>query len=179
MGKKNFADFLRHTLTHGAITGVIMSVLLFIFGQNGIDPITGEGESIITSLVVGIVLAVGLFKSQSSMKIKNPETKFGMLTLCGIITGLGVGIITSLYLSYYCKTGDLTTFYTSLEKSGEILSKSGHFHKDEVESAMEMSKKLLVPMILIINIIGYVFKAAIMSLIGALFISRLNIIKKS
>lgn len=167
MENTNKPSLIQTTLTWGLITGfagVVYSLILYFAGLSLNKP-AGYAGMIIT--IAGIYLGIKAFRDQSL----GGYISYGRALGTGVLISLFASIIGTIFMIILYTYIDPELITRSLQESQDKMAERG-MAEDQIEAAMEMSKKLFVPMVGIMGILMGVFLGFIISLIVSIFVKK-------
>lgn len=161
---KPLATSLRFALIGGLIS-IIISVIFFMLDQpeSKINQYLGYAVLIIT-----VVLSIQHYRD----KVCGGYVSFGRATLTGLLTGVAMSIISSVYFLVYINTLD-PEFMERIELQQVVAMEERGMSDDEIEQALEMSKAFMSPQVMVAFVIfGFTLLSLFVSLIAAAFVKR-------
>jgi hypothetical protein len=151
----------------GVITGfliVLVSLLMFYILK---FPVTGNNQFVpLVIFIAGIVWSLFSFRDRSSPE----EITFKNFFSEGFKTFIVVTLIMALYTFVFYKLNP-QILENSLKENNELILKEGNHTAAEIDANNIKLRNIFMPMMLAINTIKYLFLGALVTLIGAGFLS--------
>ncbi|MBR6177666.1 MAG: DUF4199 domain-containing protein [Bacteroidales bacterium] len=155
-------DFLRHSLTYGAITGAAMALASFLT-----ELVTGKVA--FGGLLIYVVMSIGILIGQKAwtMLLLPNKTSFMQSAFHGFICGMGASLINSLYLVIDLKFLHTTALDTITEQSIQMIQQMQMLSEQDIQNATSMIETLKIPMTIISYLFYNMFISALFSAISA------------
>ncbi len=151
----------------GIITGLLMSAVLLLLFYGLHKPVTGNTEFIIYAVyIAGILWSLFDYK-----KTAPANAKFKDYFSAGFKTFIVVVLIMVLFTFIFYKF-NLQLRDGPIEENNRLLLKEGNKTPAEIAANAEQLKKLFMPVMIGIATFKYLFLGALISLIGAGFLSQ-------
>lgn len=161
-------SMLKQVANYGLVTGLILvaySLLTYIIGQS-LNKTLGY-----LSLVI-LAICLYLFSKQYRDKVNEGVLTYGQGFTVGLLTGVFAGVLTAFFsviLLTYIDPGLVDKQLELMEQ--QFLAKG--MSEDQVEAAINMSKKWMTPIFLFIGgILSMAFWSALISLITAAVLKK-------
>lgn len=161
--------FFRNSATYGAITGmalIITGVLFYIINL--------ENQSIAQWINYAVIVG-GIFIGTKNFRDK---MNFGRITYgkslgSGVLISLFASIIFAFYTFIFFKYIDPAALEKIYEITEQSMMKQGTMSDQQIEAAMEVTKKMMTPFSMSLFIIlGFVFWGFLFSLIISIFVKK-------
>lgn len=163
----------KSAMTHGAMLGaalVIFSVLLYVFNVDVYNPNSSQRA---ISWLSYLILIVGLFIAQMNYRdtVLDGSISYTKLLGYGVLVGVFASIISTFYMIIFFKFIDPEVMQYIYDMSEQQMIDKGLSDAD-IDKAMEITKKITFPMMVIGGLIGYAFVSFIISLITSIIIKK-------
>lgn len=159
----------------GIFTGALMIVLSIVFFYLLKYPVNGDNQ-----IVILIIYLLGIIWSQLSLKKKGGIYSFKEYFSEGFKTFIVITLFMVAYTFVFYKL-NTQILETAIKDNEALVLKQGDHTPAEITANSDKLRNIFMPMMLAINTIKYLLLGAIVSLIGAGFLSQnsKNIYKKS
>lgn len=162
------SSLLKNSMNFGALNGVaIMIVSLLIY-------LLGIPQNFLTSLIIYIVNILFIVYGTRFLRDKhqNGQISYGKALGSGVLISLFMSILVAFFIFMFFKfiaTDELNKIF---EQAEERMYNQG-MSEDQIEMAMQMTKKFTTPMYMAIGtIFSYTFFGLIFSLITSAFLKK-------
>ncbi len=163
----------KNAMTHGAILGavlVVYSVILYVLDVNVYNP---KGSAKYWSYLNYLLIAVGLFIAQKNYR---DSVLSGVITYSkslgyGVWVGVFASVITTFYSVIFIKFIDPGVMEYIFDITEQQMIDKG-LAEAEITKAMEMTRKVTFPMMIIGGLITYAFISFVLSLITSIFVKK-------
>jgi hypothetical protein len=163
-------NFLRHTAIYGLLIGIAL-VLLHV-----IDYLLGfYGQNKFFGLLQYAIIAFGIV--WGALQYRNKESEgfitYGQVVGYGVITSVFFGVLTAVYVVFLYNVIDPGYVDKILEIAATQLYETGNFTDEQIDAALEMSRKFTgTGFTFFTEIFGSAFIGLIVSLIAGAFVRR-------
>ena len=166
--ENNNPNFLKSTMTYGAILGislVVYNIILYIVNLSLNKPLSYIGYIII---IGGIYLSIKSFRDLSEQK----AITYGRAVGVGVLTAVFSSIIVAFYTYILYTYIDTRLIQKLLDLTTEQYATEG-LSEEQIDAAINMSSKFMTPgFISFFVILGSAFMGTIFSLIIAAFLKK-------
>jgi len=172
--KNNKKSLMKNSLDFGVLAGVlicIISLLTYLFS------LSNYKWAINTIIAIVMIILIYLGSKNHAKNSHNGFINYTDALASGILIGFFSSIIFGIYVYCLYKFIDSTLIEKMLNTSRDALMKNNpNMTEEQVENALEISKKFMAPIIISLsNIFSLTILAFILSLIISVFVRKKNI----
>ena len=151
---------------------VLLTYIMFFMGIDMNGKVDGLTKVFVYLLSYGPFFGI-IFYAQRYHRDEqlNGYVSFGRAFSTGLRVALFSGLFLGIFMVLYYKVLNVTAFEKVIEQAQETLADSGKMEDDQIESAMSITKKMFIPMIMIGTVLGMAIFGCVFSLIGS-FINK-------
>jgi len=166
---ENKPSMLQHTMTWGAITGIVMiiySLLLYVFNQ-----FYNQGLGIISYafLIAGILFGSYAYRD----KVLGGTISYGNAFMTGLLITLFAGILSSFFSFILVRFIDPGMVEQAIAQTEEKLMNQGRLSEDQIEMMVEKSRKMISsPITVVIGMFFFTLIGTVISLVTAAITKR-------
>ena len=166
-------QMLKNSMTHGAIISLVLvtyAIIIYLLDINLYNPNT---KYKFLSYFSYIIIALGIYFSTKNYRNTQLEgyIKYGQSLGYGTLTGVFSSIVYSLYVIVFFKFIDPDILQYIFDITEQQLIDNG-LSSVEIDQAMQISKKIIFPSIVIGTVFGNTLVAFIFSLISSAFLKK-------
>jgi len=168
MEQTNKPNLMKSTMTSGAIMAAGLLIFTLILYMTNL--LLSAGLNYLSYLIVigGIILGIKNYKDQEEQGFISYGRAFGV----GMLTVLFASVIMAIFMYVLYSVIDPGLIEKTLELTRTKMADQ-HLTDDQVEMALNMSKKFVTPGVIALGtIVAYGFIGAIISLIAAAFMKK-------
>lgn len=160
-------SMMQTALTWGLITGFasIIYTLILYFSDLILNKPAGYAGMVIS--IIGIFLGIKAFRDNSL----DGYISYGRALGTGVLISLFASILSVIFMFILYTVID-TELVSKILAETETQMAAKNLPSEQVEKAMEMTKKLFLPMLVVMGILGGVFFGFIISLIEAAILKK-------
>lgn len=161
--------FFKNSATYGAITGMALIIEGVVFYVIGV-----ENQSVAQWLNYAIIIG-GIFFGTKNFrdKINFGKITYGKSLGSGVLISLFASIIFAFYTFIFFKFIDPSALDKIFEIAEQSMMKQGTMTDQQIEVAMDMTKKMTTPFSMsFFVILGFVFWGFLFSLIVSIFVKK-------
>lgn len=162
------SSLLKNSMNFGALNGVAMMIISLLIYLLGIP------QNFIVSLVIYTINIVFIIYGTLFLRNQylNGEISYGKALSSGILISLFMSILVAFFIFIFFKFIGTDELNKILEQTEEKMYNQG-MSEDQIELAMEITKKYTTPMYMALGtIFSYTFMGFIFSLITSAFIKK-------
>lgn len=168
MEQQTTPNLMKTTMTSGAILGAALVIFTLILYMTGLTFSKGISYLSFLLLIGGIVLGIKNYKDQDQGFIS-----YGRALGVGMLTTLFASIIVALFTYILYTLIDPSLVEKGMEMARAQMAAKGNLTDEQMEMAMNISKKFMSPGVLaFMTILSYAFFGLIFSLIIAAFMKK-------
>ncbi|MBP1668139.1 MAG: hypothetical protein H6Q21_505 [Bacteroidetes bacterium] len=165
---ENKPSLFQHTMTWGAITGIILivfSLVLYLVHQSANQAL---GYLSYVLLIAGIIIGSIAYRD----KVLGGFISYKDAFVTGLLITIFAGILSSFFSFILIRYIDPSVVEQSIAKAEEKMINRG-MSEDDVERAMEKTKEFMgSPLMVLIGLLSFAFIGTIISLITAAIVKK-------
>ncbi|MBS1731161.1 MAG: DUF4199 domain-containing protein [Bacteroidetes bacterium] len=148
------------------IKGIVITLILIVFGL--VIYFAGEMTNKGLSYIQYVILIIGIILSCTSFaKQMNANVTFGNVFAHGFKTSMVCAVLLSIYTVLALKVLFPDMLDTIINTARQQMQQQGKLSEEQMQSALDMTKKFIVPFAIGGILIMFAIMGAIASLIGA------------
>ncbi len=165
---ENKPTMLQHTMTWGAITGIVIIIYSLILYLTGQTFNTALGYFSYILLIAGIITGTLLFRN----KVLNGHISYGNAFIAGLLIVIFSAILSSFFSFILMRFIDPGLIEQLVSKTEEKMLNQG-LNDEQIELIIERTRKMVAsPFSVVIGLLGMIIIGTILSLITSAFIKK-------
>lgn len=160
----------KHSLLYGLYIGIALIILSLLFYITDLYTQSWVGYVNYAVILVGVVFASIAYRD----KYMDGVITYGKSVSAGFMSGLFAGVLVAIYTIVFMTVMGEEYIQTLMEIAEEkMLSSQPNMSDEEIEMAMNMTKKMMTPgWVSVMVFLGNGFFALVFSLIASIFIKK-------